>query len=94
VLSDLTYKRCWRRLRSHPGDYELCPVCFWEDDGTQLPWPMSSNGANGVSLMEAQGSHQGLGAVDKVFRREVRRPRRDKPLDPRMAAVRPSNGLD
>ena len=69
-------------LPEGPGVYELCPVCYWEDDDAQLRWPMSPDGANGVSLMEAQRVYQRLGAMDKVFRRKVRRPRKDEPLDP------------
>lgn len=64
-----------------PGDHELCPVCFWEDDAGQLRYPMSPNGANGVSLIEAQQVYQRLGAVDQESKRRVRRPRADEPLD-------------
>ena len=68
-------------LPQGPGDYELCPVCFWEDDIAQLRWPMSPDGANGISLMEAQQTYQRIGAMDKEFRRQVRRARRSEPLE-------------
>lgn len=37
-----------------PGSHEICPICFWEDDLTQLRFPLMSGGANPVSLIEAQ----------------------------------------
>lgn len=68
-------------LDSGPGDYDLCPVCFWEDDGGQLRFPMSPDGANGISLMEAQGIYAKRGAMHSDFVRKVRKARADEPLD-------------
>jgi hypothetical protein len=42
---------------------------------------MSAEGANGISLMDAQRKYQAVGAVDRAFRRKVRRARRSEPLD-------------
>ena len=42
---------CGYRTLPSRHDYELCPVCWWEDDGAQ-PWEVG--GPNGVSLIEAQ----------------------------------------
>lgn len=36
-----------------PGSYDICLVCGWEDDLSQLRFPETS-GANGDSLIEAQ----------------------------------------
>jgi hypothetical protein len=70
-----------RTLPEGPGDYELCPVCFWEDDGGQLRYPLSGDGANGISLAEAQERYARLGAMSQSFVSKVRRARDDEPLD-------------
>ncbi|MFC8032437.1 CPCC family cysteine-rich protein [Streptomyces griseoincarnatus] len=54
-----------RVLDAMPGSYEICPVCFWEDDGVQFRWPTMSGGANKVSLIEAQRNYQDFGACDQ-----------------------------
>ena len=36
------------------GNFIICGVCSWEDDGVQLANPCSKGGANGCSLAEAQ----------------------------------------
>jgi len=51
-----------RVLDAMPGSYEICPVCFWEDDGVQFRWPTMAGGANKVSLIKAQGNYQHFGA--------------------------------
>ncbi len=37
-----------------PGSYDICEICFWEDDNVQLRWPTMDGGANAVSLVEGQ----------------------------------------
>ncbi len=69
-------------LTQGPGDYDLCPVCFWEDDGAQLRWPLSADGANGISLVEAQANFRRFGTVDRQDRRQVRRARAGEPVAP------------
>ncbi|MBJ8192719.1 hypothetical protein JDS79_38930, partial [Bacillus cereus] len=33
-----------------PGTYDICEICFWEDDGIQFADPDYDGGANIVSL--------------------------------------------
>ena len=64
-----------------PGSFDICPVCFWEDDAIQLRWPDYAGGANGPSLVDAQQSFIGRGAVEGRLRRSVRKARDDEPVD-------------
>ncbi|WP_333756033.1 CPCC family cysteine-rich protein [Streptomyces sp. IBSBF 3352] len=67
---------CGHRVLDAPGSYEICPVCFWEDDGVQFRWPTVAGGANQVSLIDAQRNYQDFGACDEHGRQFVRpRPR-------------------
>lgn len=65
-----------------PGSYDICPVCFWEDDQVQLRWPDWAGGANRPSLIEAQANVAAFGACEQRFVARVKPPRDDEPLDP------------
>jgi hypothetical protein len=65
-----------------PGSDDICLVCFWEDDATQLRWPALTEGANVMSLIEAQRNFARIGAIDERFVGDVRAPAEDEPLDP------------
>ncbi|MBO0609867.1 hypothetical protein J0911_12605 [Myceligenerans salitolerans] len=39
-----------------PGSYEICGICFWEDDAVQLRWPDYRGGANRPSPVHAQAN--------------------------------------
>ncbi|HEX2133867.1 MAG TPA: CPCC family cysteine-rich protein [Actinophytocola sp.] len=64
-----------------PGSYEICDVCFWEDDAVQLRWPDWSGGANGPSLIDAQRNCAELGATEVRFTGLVRQATASEPLD-------------
>ena len=62
-------------LTSPPsGTYELCPVCYWEDDGVQFRDPSYAGGANQVSLQQARKNFHRYGASEPRFRESVRAP--------------------
>ena len=56
------------------GNYNICPVCFWEDDIVQLEDPDFSGGANEESLNQARNNYVKFGASDKKFLNKVRKP--------------------
>lgn len=56
------------------GSFEICPVCYWEDDKVQLKDPDYAGGANSVSLREAQAYYKIYGACDPKWVSCVRKP--------------------
>ncbi|OTG90222.1 CPCC family cysteine-rich protein [Acinetobacter sp. ANC 3832] len=63
------------RDEPHSGfDYEICPICFWEDDSVQNASPNSYSGANAVSLNEAKMNYQKFGVSELRFLQSVRKP--------------------
>ncbi|WP_405669072.1 CPCC family cysteine-rich protein [Streptomyces sp. NBC_01166] len=73
---------CGHLVLGSVGLYEICPVCFWEDDLLQLRWPTMAGGANSTSLVQAQLNYQVFGACDENGRRHVRPALPDESVDP------------
>jgi hypothetical protein len=69
---------CGYRTLPGRGDYDLCPVCCWEDEGLE-PWELS--GPNGQTLVHAQ--HEYLSEERPYRQREgkVRAPRKKEARD-------------
>lgn len=65
----------------YPGTFEICPVCFWEDDSLQYKDPELKGGANKVSLNEAKENFKKFGAIREDVIQYVRKPRVDE-LEP------------
>jgi hypothetical protein len=72
-----------------PGSFEICPICFWEDDVVQLAFPDMAGGANKCSLMEGQRNFASFRACECRLLGNSRQPRGDerrdagwRPLDP------------
>ena len=57
-----------------PGTYNICEICFWEDDGIQYDEPDCEGGANTVSLRQAQRNFIEFGACEKSCMEFVRNP--------------------
>jgi hypothetical protein len=45
-----------------PGSCDICPVCFWENDISQLRFARTT-GANKASLIQGQQNYQSFGYV-------------------------------
>ena len=54
--------------------FQLCPVCYWEDDGVQLNFPEYKGGANEVSLNQARKNFKEVGVIALQFKEQVRPP--------------------
>jgi hypothetical protein len=64
---------CGYLVFSEPaGSYDICPICFWEDDLVQLAFPDMAGGANKVFLIEAQNNFIKFGASEQRFKGNVR----------------------
>lgn len=61
-------------LDSKPGCFDICPVCYWEDDNIQRDDPDYTGGANDISLNEARKNYKKIGAISKEYCDSVRLP--------------------
>lgn len=62
----------------YPGTFEICPVCFWEDDALQFLNPDMAGGANHVSLNQARKNYLEFGACERRVLKFVRLPLEDE----------------
>jgi hypothetical protein len=88
-------------FREPPGSYDICEICFWEDDIVMLRWPTTGGGANHLSLVEAQGNYAEFGASDRAHRVHVRPATDDdhiepgwRPIDPQRDSFEPEGERD
>jgi len=58
-----------------PGTYEVCPVCYWEDDVVQFNDETYEGGANKVSLIQAKQNYAKFGACCESSCEDVRSPK-------------------
>lgn len=65
---------CGYKILDNEHEYDICPICFWEDDWWQADNPYLSGGANHVSLYNAQRNYQLFGACEREVLKYVRKP--------------------
>ncbi len=61
-------------LESRKPEYEVCPVCGWEDDPVQRRDPDFAGGANRLSLNESRANYLRIGACEERLLPFVRAP--------------------
>lgn len=57
-----------------PGSYDICRICFWEDDVFQLYFPHQTGGPNRCNLIEAQVNYVQFGACERAMSKNARLP--------------------
>jgi hypothetical protein len=66
---------CGHLVNRHPpGYHEVCPICGWEDDLSQLRFLTMPGGANQVSLVDAQKNFAACGAATRRRADKLRPP--------------------
>ena len=60
------------------GTYDICSVCFWEDDNVQFHDLDYKGGANTLSLNQARQSFREFGVSETRFKANVRAPLPDE----------------
>ena len=60
------------------GEYDICPVCFWEDDPFQSENPDLVGMANDVSLNVGRENYKKFGACQQDMIEHVRPPKEDE----------------
>ena len=61
---------------THRGGFEICQVCYWEDDGQDdADAGEVRSGPNGtLSLLQARANFKRFGASEERFKESVRKP--------------------
>jgi hypothetical protein len=49
------------------NDWEICPVCFWEDDGSNVSNPDAPSGCNNLTLRQARHNFRRVGACEDAM---------------------------
>lgn len=70
---------CGYRTLPGQGDYDLCPVCWWEDEGVE-PWEFS--GPNARTLIKAQHEYLAEQRPYRLRPGRVRAPKKKEARDP------------
>jgi len=56
------------------GTFEICEICFWEDDIIQSNNPNYEGGSNRISLNHAKENFEKFGACEESMIKNVRKP--------------------
>lgn len=68
-------------LGDRPGSFDICSVCYWEDDNIQRDDPNYAGGANDISLNEARKNYKKIGAMSPEHLGSVRPPLDEEKTD-------------
>ncbi|WP_170565665.1 CPCC family cysteine-rich protein [Ruegeria atlantica] len=66
------------RSEKYYGSFDICPICYWEDDNLQADDPTFEGGSNTISLLEARENFLKIGAIKPEYVKLIRRPTGDE----------------
>lgn len=78
---------CGYRTLETRYDWEICPVCFWEDDVVETPNSNPYSSCNRMRLSVAQQNFLSFGACERTMIPNVRKPKPDEPKDPNWTTI-------
>jgi hypothetical protein len=78
---------CGYRTLENRCDWDICPVCFWEDDVLVETQDECSPANRGMMVSTAQANFIRFGAVSPEFIDHVREPGPDEEKDPDWAPL-------
>jgi hypothetical protein len=72
---------CHCKTLERRAQWEICPVCFWEDDGHEEP-EVCSPPNHGLTLTQGRANYLAIGACEREMLRYCRKPTAaEVPLD-------------
>lgn len=77
---------CGYKTMDSDGNYDICPICYWEDDPFQKENEYDL-GANKIPLIEAQKNYIKYGACEKIYLKNIRKPNLQDKRDPNWRAI-------
>lgn len=82
-MADVTCFVCGHRTLDERCDWDVCPVCFWEDDVLVADGQDVSSSANGgIMVSQAQANFMLFGAISNDAINNVRPADENEGLDP------------
>ncbi|MBE9583556.1 hypothetical protein IM792_03770 [Mucilaginibacter sp. JRF] len=70
-MKDVTCPCCGYITLSNVGEYNVCLICYWEDDPVQRNNPDYDSGTNKFILRQAQKNYMEYGVSDYDMKRHV-----------------------
>lgn len=74
MVEKFTCPCCGYKTLDEQFGWDICPICYWEDDPLQFEEVDLEGGANTVSLRQAQKNFIEFGACERNMLRCVRKP--------------------
>lgn len=74
---------CGYRTLDERGGYDICPICFWEDEPGQREDDLDKkSGANhGLTMRQAKENYKRFGACEESMIKNVRKPNEDEIME-------------